>query len=435
MKLMVYSHDAFGLGNIRRMLAICQSLICTLPDVSILVVSGSPAVHSLRLPAGIDYIKLPCLGRDQSGQLKARFLDIQMEKMVKLRSSLILAAVASFKPDLLLVDKKPTGIKGELQETLNHLRTCSPQTKRVLLLRDILDSPEATIDQWRRQGYYDQAELLYDHLWVVGSPEIFDVRSEYDFSGRLAQKVSFCGYIRREPGLTPRSEMRQVLGVQPDQPLVLVTPGGGGDGYHLVDAYLSGLAALPSDHRPKSLIISGPEMPYSQQRQLIERADALPEVHIQEFTDDMMSYMDAADLVVSMGGYNTVGEILTLRKSAIVIPRIKPVKEQWIRAQRMAALGLFKAIHPDGLTPPGLMAAVLEKLQQPDNMIPLSSRLDMNALPKIANLVSAVLKQPPQSAVLKQPPQPTLLTRQLQIANLSYLRRSFSKFLSLETAQ
>ena len=371
MKLMVYSHDAFGLGNIRRMLAICQSLIRTLPDASILVVSGSPAVHSLRLPAGVDYIKLPCIGRDQFGQLKARFLDLQTDEMVKLRSSLILAAAASFKPDLLLVDKKPTGLKGELQETLNHLRSCSPYTKRVLLIRDILDSPEATIDQWRQQGYYDQAELLYDQLWVVGSPDIFDLRQEYNFSQRLARKVRFCGYIRREPGLTSRSEMRQALGIQPDQPLVLVTPGGGGDGYHLVDTYLSGLAALPPHLRPKSLIISGPEMPCTQQQQLVERANTLPEAHIQEFTDDMMSYMDAADLVVSMGGYNTVGEILTLRKSAIVVPRIKPVEEQWIRAKRMAALNLFRAIHPDSLTPHGLMAAVLEKLKQSDNVTPI----------------------------------------------------------------
>ena len=398
MKLMVYSHDAFGLGNIRRMLAICQHLIRTLPEVSILVVSGSPAIHSLRLPEGVDYIKLPCIGRDEAGQLKARFLDLQTDEMVKLRSSLILAAAACFKPDLLLVDKKPTGLQGELQETLNHLRTCLPHTKRVLLLRDILDSPKATIEQWRQQGYYDQAELLYDHVWVVGAPEIFDIRTEYDFSWRLAQKVRYCGYIRREPGLTPRSEMRQAIGIQPDQRLVLVTPGGGGDGYHLVDAYLSGLESLPPNQRPKSLIISGPEMPYYQRRQLVERADALPEAHIQEFTDDLMSYIGAADLVVSMGGYNTVGEILTLRKAAIVVPRIKPVEEQWIRAQRMAALGLFEAIHPDRLTPKVLMAAVRAKLRQPGNVIPLSSRLDMTALPRIATLVSSLAPSPSDSS-------------------------------------
>ncbi|MDJ0705008.1 MAG: glycosyltransferase [Leptolyngbyaceae cyanobacterium MO_188.B28] len=414
---MVYSHDAFGLGNIRRMLAICQHLIHTLSDISILVISGSPALHSLRLPTGIDYIKLPCLGRDQAGQLKAKFLDIQTDEMVKLRSRLILTAAASFKPDLLLVDKKPKGLKGELHETLNHLRIHSPQTKRVLLLRDILDTPEATVSQWRQNGYYDQAELLYDQLWVVGSPEVFDVRTEYDFSWRLAKKVRFCGYIRREAGLISRSEMRQTLGVAPDEPLVLVTSGGGGDGYRLVDAYLSGLESLPPNQRPKSLIISGPEMPSDQRQQLFERANALPKAYIQEFTDDLMSCMDAADLVVSMGGYNTVGEILTLRKSAIVVPRIQPVEEQWIRAQRMAKLDLFKVIHPDSLTPQGLINAVQEQLQQPDNVIPLFSRLDMNALPKITHLTSALLSHQPR-----------------QIA-LIHLRRSFSRILSLATAQ
>jgi predicted glycosyltransferase len=42
-----------------------------------------------------------------------------------------------------------------------------------------------------------------------------------------------------------------------------------------------------------------------------------------------------------------VGEILSLRKRAVVVPRTQPVEEQWIRAQRMAELGLFAAIHPD----------------------------------------------------------------------------------------
>lgn len=111
MKIMVYSHDAFGLGNIRRMLAICQHLLRTLPKVSILVVSGSPALHSLQLPAGLDYIKLPCVGRDESGELAVKYLDAGMDETVKLRSDLILTTTASFKPDLLLVDKNQMACK------------------------------------------------------------------------------------------------------------------------------------------------------------------------------------------------------------------------------------------------------------------------------------------------------------------------------------
>ena len=162
MKLMVYSHDAFGLGNIRRMLTICEYLLRTLPDVSILVVSGSPALHTLRLPEGLDYIKLPCLGRDATGQLEARYLKKMPDTLVRLRSHLILTAAVHFQPDVLLVDKKPQGLRNELKETLAYLSLYSPNTKRVLLLRDILDIPAVTIQQWQKNNYYNITQKHYD---------------------------------------------------------------------------------------------------------------------------------------------------------------------------------------------------------------------------------------------------------------------------------
>jgi predicted glycosyltransferase len=383
MKIMVYSHDAFGLGNIRRMLAICEHLLQSIPSLSILVVSGSPALHSLRLPPGLDYIKLPCIGRNQSGDLSVRYLNTDMNGIVKLRSDLILAATENFQPDLLLVDKKPDGIESELKATLDYLQNFLPSTKLVLLLRDILDRPASTIHQWQRHRYYELIDRLYDQVWVVGTSEIFDVSQEYCFPMSIQEKVKFCGYIYRKPGLKARSKLRQELHIQPHESLVLVTPGGGEDGYRLVETYLAGLGDRPLAPSVKSLIISGSEMPESERSQLAAQASAYPHVQFLEFTDDMLSYMAAADVVVAMGGYNTVGEILSTRKRAIVVPRIKPAEEQLIRAERMAALDLFKMIHPNELTPSSLIAAVQTELDHPQTSpIP---RIDLCGLDRIAS--------------------------------------------------
>jgi predicted glycosyltransferase len=381
MKIMVYSHDAFGLGNIRRMLAICEHLLQSIPNLSILVVSGSPALHSLRLPPGLDYIKLPCIGRDEAGDMSAKFLNTSMADVVKLRSDLIQIAAANFRPDLLLVDKKPDGIQGELQATIDYLKWSLPQTKLVLLLRDILDRPSCTIRQWQRYHYYEFIDSLYDQVWVVGTSEIFDVSKEYCFPASVQHKVKFCGYIYRSPGLKTRAMIREMLGVQPHESLVLVTPGGGEDGFRLIDNYLAGLAELPAGHTLKSLIISGSEMPETERSQLFAQASAYPNVQVLEFTDDMLSYMAAADVVVAMGGYNTVGEMLSTRRRAIVVPRIKPSEEQLIRAERMAALGLFKMIHPQDLTPNQLIRSVQDEAQNPAPFVP---QLDMNGLARIA---------------------------------------------------
>ena len=289
MKLLVYSHDAFGLGNIRRMVAICEYLLKALPDLSILVISGSPALHQLRLPAGLDYVKLPCLGRDEAGNLGVRFLNTEVEETVQLRSQLIRTVTAHFQPDAVLVDKKPDGLKGELQATLDDLQRYRPDTRRVLLLRDILDSPEATVAQWQHYNYYATAETHYDQVWIVGSPDIFDAPQQYQFPPALRAKTQFTGYVRRGCGQRSALEVRQSLGLNATDPLVLVTPGGGGDGYHLLTTYLQTLDLLPPHGNLTSLVIGGPEMPDGKRPELLERIAATPQTHWLDYTDDLAS--------------------------------------------------------------------------------------------------------------------------------------------------
>jgi predicted glycosyltransferase len=394
MKLLVYSHDAFGLGNIRRMVAICEYLLKALPDLSILVISGSPALHQLRLPAGLDYVKLPCLGRDEAGNLGVRFLKTEVDETVQLRSQLIRTVAAHFQPDAVLVDKKPDGLKGELQATLDDLQRYRPQTRRVLLLRDILDSPEVTVAQWQQHNYYATAETHYDQVWIVGSPDIFDAPTAYQFPPKLRAKTRFTGYVRRGCGQRSALEVRQAMGLSATDPLVLVTPGGGGDGYRLLTTYLETLDLLPPDRNLTSLIIGGPEMPTGQRPGLLARIAALRQTHWLDYTDDLASYMVAADAVVSMGGYNTVCEILSLGKRAIVVPRTEPVQEQWIRAERMAEMGLFQTIQPNHLTPEGLMQALQSQLAAKAQ--PPSTQLDMDALPCITNLLLELLRPDPR---------------------------------------
>lgn len=362
-KIVVYSHDTFGLGNIRRMLAIAKSLVESDPNTSVLILSGSPMLHAFRIPPQIDYIKLPCLTRTMQGGYEAKYLDLSIDNILRLRSNIIQSAILDFDPDLILVDKKPFGVGDELADALEALQSQNHRAKLVLLLRDILDTPDSTIRVWQKNGYHRAIQAFYDQVLVVGSPEIFDLREEYQFPDESHEKVRFCGYIAREAGRTSRQQLRQQLGFGNER-LVLVTTGGGEDGYHLLKCYLQGWSHHNNLSDTRTLVICGPEMIESQRNHihaLIERCD---NVVVQNFTDDMMACMDAADLVISMGGYNTVCELLTLRKRAIVVPRVAPVQEQWIRAERMSKLGLLRAIHPQTVTPSLLMETVEEELSK-----------------------------------------------------------------------
>ena len=387
-RLLIYSHDTFGLGNIRRIMNIATYLHRAIPDLSILIVTGSPMIQSFRIPKGVDYIKLPCLSRTENEGYSAKYLDSKIGEVIRLRSDLILSAVLNFKPDLMLIDKKPYGIKHELRETLNLVKGYLPNTRTILLLRDILDAPATTTKAWEDNGYYEAVKSLYDLVLVLGTPDIFDPRAEYGFPISASEKVEFCGYLQPQALLRDRDAIRRELQVERDERLILVTAGGGEDGHALLQTYTQTLQHMPPRARIRSLIVTGPEMSEPQRNLLSQSVLRFPGVRMLEFTNDLPSYMNASDLVVSMGGYNTVCEILGLKKRAIIVPRVRPVEEQWIRAERMASLDLLTTIHPDLLTPQGLLDTILVEISSDQ---PLRPTLDLTALPTLTNHVSMLL--------------------------------------------
>lgn len=403
-RILVYSHDTFGLGNIRRMLEVSRHLVQASADVSVLVLTGSPMLHAFRIPEGIDYVKLPCLARDTAGRYGARTLPISLEQTVRLRANLIRSAITDFAPDLILVDKKPFGVEDELAGALQALPAGAARPKLVLLLRDILDSAESTTRVWRKNGYFDAITTWYDQVLVVGCPEVYDLRREYDFPPFAAAKVRFCGYIAREAGHRPRAAVRQALGVADADPLLLVTPGGGEDGGDLVSTALASLAAMPAGARPRTHVVCGPEMGDTRRAAVHGAAAALPSVTVQDFCDDMMSLMDGADVVLAMGGYNTVCELLTLRKRALLVPRVKPGVEQCLRAERMAAHGFVRMLHPDRLAPATLGAALQAELAawRAQQLPPALRRLD--GLPRVTAALFELLGLGPLLAA--RPPRP-----------------------------
>ncbi|WP_373542456.1 glycosyltransferase family protein [Chamaesiphon sp.] len=404
MKLLVYSHDAYGLGNICRMLAICHHLLDAIPNLSILVVSGSPMLHSFRLPAGLDYLKLPCLHRDENGDMSAKYLKLDMKQTVKLRCNLIRIAALNFRPDVVLVDKKPYGLQNELKKTIETLSVVAPETKWFLLLRDILDAPKQTIAEWHLLDSYRAIEQFYDRVLVVGTPEVFDTCAEYQFSAEMLSKSLFCGYIRRQQAIKHSELLRQELKLAPGERCVLVTAGGGEDGYPLIHAYLEGLTGLPADYLLKSLVVCGPEMSQAERERLFQMAKQYPQVIISEFTDDLMSYIEVADTVVAMGGYNTFCEILTAQKPSIIVPRVRPTEEQVIRARKMAELGLLEMIHPDELTPTILIDKLLHQLANPSYYTSNIQQVDLNALPRIADSILTAISRKSVRGELRQFP-------------------------------
>jgi predicted glycosyltransferase len=263
------------------------------------------------------------------------------------------------------------------------------------VLRDILDSPSVTVDAWTRRGYYNILRWFYDRVLVLGDQSIFDVCEEYQFPQGLREKVHHCGYVQRPLPGRSRSAVRSELGIAEEESLVLVTAGGGEDGYELFSASLVATSSLAQRLPLKTLLVTGPELGTERTQAISRAAQSWDGLQVIEFTDDLMSYMNAADTVISMAGYNTICELLTLGKRSIVVPRVRPIEEQRIRAERLAGFRAFRTILPDELTPRILENAIEEELRLAQSTVPVPTCIDLGALPRI----TAILQREASSAV------------------------------------
>lgn len=380
-KILLYSHDTFGLGNIRRTLLLTHELTRQYPKAAILMVTGSPMIHAFRIPEGVDYIKLPCLDRIEAERYEPRFLFDCSEEMKRTRRAILEKSVLGFNPDLMIVDKRPAGVDGELLETLQALKQRRRSAKLVLGLRDILDEPKRTRLSLIRNGCFETIDRFFDEVWVYGSQSIFDPIKEYEFPDSVARKTVFCGYLKRPTEAPTRDG---------GPPRVLVTTGGGGDGSRMIETYLEGLAVLPRNVAIETTVIFGPQMPESCRAALLERFEYMADVTFLDFEPDLTKRYAEADVVVSMAGYNTICELLSFARRAILVPRAEPVMEQLIRARLLAAQGLFDIIEPQDLTPGVLMGRVLASFK-PTAVDP--TPLDLDGLPRIRERVAALLQE------------------------------------------
>ena len=354
-RLLMYSHDSFGLGHLRRCRTIAHALVDRFEDLSVLILSGSAIIGSFDFWPRVDFVRMPGVIKLRNGEYTPQRLRIDIEKTLEIRSAIIQRTAEVFDPHLFLVDKEPLGLRGEVVGTLEMLRLRGARC--VLGLRDVMDEPASLIEEWRRKDVFPALENLYDEIWVYGLPEIFDPLAEIPGMARVEDKVRFTGYLRRSlpAGAPPPHEIEL-----PEDPFILVTTGGG-DGADLVDWVISAYETDP-DIPYRALLVLGPFMNLEERTSFQERAARLAKLRTTTFEARIEHLYERAAGVIAMGGYNTFCEILSFNRPALIVPRTVPRREQALRARRAAQLGLLRVLEDDGVRDPRRMAAEIRRL-------------------------------------------------------------------------
>lgn len=329
--ILMYSHDTYGLGHIRRTMAIASHLMG--PRINILILTGSPIAGRFSFGERIDFVRIPGMIKKTNDEYLPMSIKINPRHALDIRKNIITATAKTFQPHLFIVDKEPLGLKKEVLPTLQWLRRCRPDTRTILGLRDIMDDAETVKKDWREKKVYEHLENLYSEIWIYGIQDFYDPIDEYEISDAISRKIHFTGYIPRKiPGKDAVNKIKKELGLKSPEKLVVVTTGGGGDGYRVMDTYLATLESFSNQPPFKSVLITGPFMPKEERRDVFKRARRLG-VRTYHFYRQMEKIFSAADIVVSMGGYNTLCEILGQGTISLVIPRETPRQEQIIRAR------------------------------------------------------------------------------------------------------
>ena len=362
-KILIYSQDGLGLGHLRRNLNICRQLKKRHQQVSCLIIADSPVAPFFKMPAHCDFVKIPTIVKVDSGVWRSNRLPVEYTELLAMRAEIIRNIMLTYRPHVFVVDHMPHGALGELAQPLKMLKKHCPHTKVVLGLRDILGAPDVICRQWQKEGAFTAAEDFYDAINIYGCAELFDAMAEYHFPPALLHKTRYCGYVCRE-----NTEAEKVAKkANGHDKFILVTGGGGADASFFMDQFVAAAQQLRRDLRFQALITTGPFMPEEQRLQLRQKVKALP-LTISQAAEDSIRYLQQADLVISMAGYNTISEIMHFRKNAIVIPRPGPSAEQTMRTRLMSERGLFSTLHPHDLTADNLAELIRQKLSNGNNM-------------------------------------------------------------------
>jgi len=349
-RVVLYSHDTFGLGHLRRSRALASALTQSDTVQSAIILTGSPVAGRFTFPERVDHVRLPGVTKLPDGSYISQTLGLDIEEITSLRAGLIESAIEQYDPDLLIVDKEPTGFRGELLPVLERLKAAG-KAKLVLGLRDVLDEPKVLATEWARKGAVEATEKFYDDIWVYGVKSVYNPVEGLDLSQETRDRMHWTGYLRRE--ITDATDT-------PDDPYILITPGGGGDGKAMVDLVLAAYEQDP-DLSPRALLVYGPFLSGDVRDEFEARVAKLNgRVTALGFESRMEALFANAEGVVCMGGYNTFCEVLSFDKRAVIVPRTVPRLEQWLRASRAEELGLVRMLEEtrDGKTPQSMIAAI-----------------------------------------------------------------------------
>ena len=372
MKIVIYCQYVWGMGHLVRSLEFARAL--SEHDVTLII--GGREVD-VDLPRHVRIVRLPVMYMDEKfTRLIADTYDQNIEKIKWTRRNLLLSVFAEKQPDFLIVELYPFGrsfFGFELEPLLEDIRNGKfGDTKTICSLRDILvkkKDPAAYEERvLRKLNRYFDALLIHSDRNLVRLDETFSR------VGDIEIPVEYTGFVTQQVDPDAGKKLRQELQVAAGEKLVVASAGGGRSGYKLLKCVVDACTTLTKWAAIRLEVFSGPFMENEEFEMLCARS-SLPGFRIRRYTRRFMAYLYAADLSVSLAGYNTCMNLLATGVPALVYPYSRQ-QEQPMRAEKLKDFLPMKILNDDDLQPDRLSRHMYDMLQ--NKRSPKAPPIDMN---------------------------------------------------------
>jgi len=356
MKIIQYCQHVLGVGHLFRSLEICRALSAH----QVILVTGGPPVET-DLPEHVREIRLPDLQMDHAFKgLFSTAKNLTVDQVKEERQKRLLALFEVERPDLFLVELYPFGRKAfrfELDPVLEALREKRLAPCGVFSsVRDILVEKD---DNGKHEARVVKTlNRYFDRVLVHADSDLVEIRETFGPFDDISIPVDYTGYIAPKPAEDARQRIRKQMDMGASEALIVASAGGGNVGTPLLEAVIKAFSRLARGNC-RLQVFTGPFLSPRDFDGLKKMAPA--GVQVDKFTTDFISYLAAADLSVSMGGYNTTMNILATRVPALLWP-FSQNREQWLRARRLADRGVLTVLQDADLQPDHLAAMMDQKL-------------------------------------------------------------------------
>ena len=372
-RIVFYSQHLVGVGHHFRNRQIIRALA---DEYDVYFVDGGRSVPGATLPTSVQIHHLTPVFKDLITGCLTSETGCNIQTVLKARKRALNSLITRVCPDIFIIEYFPFARWELADELLSAIDTGQSINLDIRIICSLRDVP-------RRIQEVDRVFSILNHhfhaLLIHADPQVTRLEDHFPHTNKIHIPVHYTGYVTE-----PLNGVDRGFG---KQNIVLVSAGGGADGYDLIKPCIKAWQRLSQRgvvEDRKMVIFTGPFMPQTQYDALERLCKGGP-FHIDRFTSHFLHWMRCADLSISRAGYNTCMNILETRTRAILVPG-SLVSDQEFRAYRLSELGLANTLLPKDVTTDTMSRAIVNALSS----APPVHNIALNGAVKTRDLIRAL---------------------------------------------